>query len=182
MADAPNELLQFVTTGLLQCPQTNLRATGVPPLVIVNRKLENLGCKLEELEGRFEVAVSGFTDKIMTRLDQLGQKLDELPQATADKITDTFVVQGAQPLTLDRVKEVFQVGIGELLAHWRQDLAQLRNPVPPPAPPAREEEVDADARGAVMDDAAEFPLLYYEGAWHKFPQDFRFPKCVDIMC
>ena len=164
----------FVLGGNAVNHASGLRATGVPPLSVLARRITNVEAKLDAwgdaLKSHFDKRVSALEEK----MDLLAGQLKTLPDAICRKLTEEFSINGVQALSIERVGAM-------LNEHFRAHEDRMRPvqlpapaPVAGPAVPAPVPPVDAD----VGDGADALPLLLYDGSFHRFPRDFVFPMYV----
>jgi hypothetical protein len=139
----------FVCSGLMKNLETGLRATGVPPSVVLCGRMLSL-----------EEKMIGLRECLLDRISDLPTELKTL-------LIDSFEVNGVRPLTSNEIHEMFASMQQRMLSEILSIVSQRVNPVP-----AREE-----AQSVAPETDQRFQVWSWGGAFHPVPQDFVLPTC-----
>jgi hypothetical protein len=171
-----SRLASEVINGIGSHVTSGLRATGVPPNVILAQEIHAIGEKLVCLQGAF----GDFRKQVSADINSLNSSI---PKGVSDRILDEIQIQGLQPLTKDSVLELVrdasrqqtEVFIATLNCHQATILDALGSRGQPLQETAH---TLASAPLPIVTDARLF--MWGNSLCHRVPKGYHFPMFVAI--
>ena len=107
---------QHVIVGNHRCDISNIRASGIPPFMVLARQIYDLSTKMIDTCQK----IDSSSTAIMTKFSEA---ISNLPRSVGDYVLSNCEVSGAVPVSADHVKRMFAEMHASLLSEIRTGLA-----------------------------------------------------------
>jgi len=160
------QLRSYVLIGRFSCPDTGLRCTGVPGLVMLQRNISALGESINLLEER-------ISNSVTTSCNAIAEKVSTVPELLERMLLARFQIQGVVPLSVKDIRDA----VAGCTTDLRDEMVAMRNMILSSAGLQNSAGTDT---ATIDDDAVECEgqLFYYCGSMHMVPERFVFPTCT----
>ena len=148
-------------TGISVCPQTGLRASGIPSHLVLAGQVAEL--QDEVLRLRQEMEAGRLQDRAA-----LLAKLDSLPQELLDKLVRNIAINGTNPVTRDDItgltNDMVARIVGLLEARFSSVSSQSTSP--------------PDVAASTDESVRPFKTWRWGGRMHMVPEGWVLPRCT----
>jgi hypothetical protein len=149
------KLKSKVFVGIFANKVTNLKASGVPPYVILNHRLCELECNLVRIEGT------------------IVKEIQSLPTSVCDEVLKHCSVNGAVPISADQVTTMMTNMQVQLLVNIRKEMQTFAVAA---GLSVQSDHCEMQNR-STSEQQSNFQFWTWGGALHVVPESFRFPLC-----
>mmetsp|Transcript_12129 Transcript_12129/g.15607 ORF Transcript_12129/g.15607 Transcript_12129/m.15607 type:complete len:659 (-) Transcript_12129:55-2031(-) len=170
------DLSEKVLGGVMENEVSHMQATGIPPNVVIDRRIGQLMENTSKLEAKIDTITGKVDSSSQFLIEQFRVCFDQLPQAVSESVLRNCQVEGAVPITPDQINELIATNfaqISELIEGLRNEMKTLSgNGLNPEEPPMQLE--PSDTTGSVFDDG--FASFMWGGRLHMVKEGFQLPS------
>ena len=165
---AYDALKSYVVTHVNEDKASNMRATGLPPHLVVAAEIKELRKEIAELKDSQSQQMEDLKRSFFSKMEDMVEIMGSLPQALHKELLDHFTVEGVAPLNMRDVEAVIARNNRELLDKMREIFGQCSATGPTNTEEAKEEQ-------CVVHDET-FESFTWGGRFGRIvPEDFLFP-------